>query len=302
VKRARLSPAATLVAAVATLAHAGCGGGSVCANGEAESGEECDDGNQRDDDACSNACQQRDTRDAQLIWTMLANEVPGFFESCTGVGADRVKLVVTGPTPFSLDRDCNESQYIQAVLDAGHYTVVGTLVDSAGTALTKGMARAEFDMPTTPTGTPVQVNIDFPFADFIRTDYTGSWIYRFAWDGKPTCASAQPPVVTRSIRLERGGTPLVGADGMPIDGLTPGDCVDPTSAQIMGIPWGPADLTVVGFDATATPQFRETIHTFVGAGISNPILTYDIDSLRPDAGLPPDGGAGAADAALPDAT
>jgi hypothetical protein len=26
------------------------------------------------------------------------------------------------------------------------------------------MAKAEFDMPETPTGTPVQVDIDFPFA------------------------------------------------------------------------------------------------------------------------------------------
>jgi cysteine-rich repeat protein len=290
---------ASFVAVAAALVHAGCGGGSVCGNGDPESGEECDDGNQRDDDACSNACRQRDTRDAQLIWTMVANEVPGFSESCTGVGAARVKLVVTGPTAVTLDRDCNESQYIQAVLDAGHYSVVGTLVDSAGAALTKGMAKAEFDMPETPSGTPVQVNIDFPFADFLRTDYKGSWIYRFVWDGKTSCASALPPVVTRSVRLERGGTPLADADGVVLDGMTPGDCVDPSSApSIMGIPWGPADLTVVGFDATGTPQFRETFHTFVGAGISNPILTYDVDSLRPDAGVPD---AGAADAApLPD--
>jgi hypothetical protein len=254
----------------------------------------------RDDDACSNACRQRDTRDAQLIWTMIANEVPGFDESCTGVAADRVKLVITGPTPLTLDRDCNEGQFIQTVLEAGHYSVVGTLFDSSGAALTRGMAKAEFDMPASPSGTPVQVNIDFPFADFIRTDYTGSWIYRFAWDGATTCASALPPVVKRTVRLERGGVPLAGTDGVSLDGMVAGDCTDPSSApQVLGVPWGPADLTIVGLDAASMPQFRETFHTFVGAGIFNPILTYDVDSLRPDAGIPD---AGVADAApLPDA-
>ena len=291
----RSSLAAALMAAVTAAAAlvGGCGGGSECGNGVAESGEQCDDGNIRDDDGCSNTCKAQQTRDAQLIWSMVAKELIGFSESCTGVAAATVHLVVTGPVNLTLDKDCNDSQTKLMALDPGHYTVNGTLFDAAHTALTKGGAMAEFDISSAPPGPPVQVTVDFPFADFVRA-YQGNWLYRLKWAGAATCAAAAPPVVNRTIRIERAGVPVMSSDGVTLDGMTPEPCTDPSSApQIKNLPWGPANVIITGLDGASVPRFRQSFPTFLGAGILNPILNYDVASLAPDAGVP--------DAGVPDA-
>ncbi len=44
------------------------------------------------------------------------------------------------------------------------------------------------------------------------------------------------------------------------------------------MPFGPVKLTVNGYSAASTtvPAFTSTIDTFIGAGITNPTITYDI--------------------------
>jgi hypothetical protein len=59
------------------------------------------------------------------------------------------------------------------------------------------------------------------------------------------------------------------------------------------VPFGFATFTLEGRDGTGTPQFAETFDTFVGAGVSNPEIEFDVNSLTPDAGPP--------DASIPDA-
>jgi cysteine-rich repeat protein len=270
-----------------------CGGSSVCGNGVAESGEQCDDGNQRDDDACSNACLQQPTHDAQIIWTMLAHEAEGFSENCSGVAASTVHLVVEGPLPSTRDIECNYSQYMVNALAPGEYTVTGTLLDGAGNPITNGQTRTTFSIAGAPTGTPVQVRLDFPFADFTRTDYTGDWFYTVTWGGVANkCSAATPPVVKTRVRLERDGQVIKSKEGTPVDGSTPVACYEGDAAHapaINHLPWGPADVVITGLDATDTPQFEASFETFVGAGISNPTMIFDVNSLTPDAG-PPDAG------------
>ena len=42
------------------------------------------------------------------------------------------------------------------------------------------------------------------------------------------------------------------------------------------VPFGPATFLVQGFDTTGTNSFRTSFETFVGAGINNPTLTFDV--------------------------
>ena len=64
------------------------------------------------------------------------------------------------------------------------------------------------------------------------------------------------------------------------------------------VPFGRAQLTVSGRDSGGTEWFRGTFETFVGAGVSNPVLTFDVPSTI-DAGVDaPDIDAPAIDAAV----
>ncbi len=292
--------AAALVAAAAAVASAGalgCGGGAVCGDGVAEGGEQCDDGNDREDDACTRACRAQQTLDAQVIWKLASQELPGFEENCTGVKASKIELVIVGPMNITETIDCSFSQYPFTALTPGSYTVTGRLFDSADQLLTKGQAQAGFEI----TNADVQVTLNFPFTDFERTDYRGDWFYRFKWGGAATCATATPAVAMARVRIARAGTPVVDESGTPVDGLVPGPCYDFTEQfahAINDLPWGPAELTVTGLDSGGIAQFEETFPTFIGAGITNPVLEYDVNSLAPDAGGPD---AGVVDAAGPDA-
>jgi len=282
------------------LATVGCGGGAdaECGIGVAEVGEQCDDGNTLDDDGCSSACQQQDTRDVQIVWTMITKAVAGFSETCTGVTAARIHLEIAGPQPSALDFPCDYSQTTVRALAPGNYVVTGTLFDAMDRPLTRGKSKAEFVMPVDPSGPPVQAIVDFAMDDFVRSDYEGDWFYKLSWAGKKKCSAAEPPVVKTSIRLERDGHAIVSGKGVTIDGLSPMDCYEGQHAPAINkLPWGPAQLVVTGLDASGTPQFQETFTTFIGAGILNPALEYDVDSLAPDAGVPDAGPT--TDAALP---
>ena len=72
------------------------------------------------------------------------------------------------------------------------------------------------------------------------------------------------------------------------------------------VPFGQAQIAVSGRDTGGTEWFRGTFDTFVGAGVSNPILTFDVPSVV-DAAVdaptdaPTDAGVDAPDDAAPDA-
>jgi cysteine-rich repeat protein len=302
------------LAVLAILAGAGgCGGGgSACGNNHVDPGEACDDGNGRDDDGCSNACVVQATSDVALQWRILHDVVPGFDESCDGIGATTAKLHLVGPLPGDFEVDCNFSQYKVSAMRAGDYTVTVTLFDAAGMAVTEP-ASTSF----TVADQSLIVPVDIVLADLIdTTPWRGDWFYRFKWNGATTCAAANPPVVNTRIRLDRNGSALLNEAGMAIDGMTPTPCYDfddQFAHAVNKLPFGPVRLYVTGVDAAGQGRFFGTFDTFVGAGIVNPPLVYDVLAPMTDAGVPepeidagmPDGGeadAGASDAAVPDAS
>jgi cysteine-rich repeat protein len=268
------------------VALTGCGG-SVCGNGVPEKGEQCDDGNLVDDDACSNACVAAPTRDTFIHFIpLIATQFPGYSETCGGLDIDEVEVVVTGPASSTQRVDCALGQVVVPRLPAGQYTATARAFDAGGAAMSQGLASTTFTVGNT---FPLEVQLDWPYEDFTR-DYTGTFYFQIFWGGSGTCAGALPPVTRQRVRLERDGHPLAGMTdaGDPINGA-PGDCRDGNAARsqaVVGLPWGPAQITLTGEDAGGEAVFRGTFETFVGADLSNPVMRFEVPSLLPDAGVP----------------
>lgn len=237
----------------------------------------------------------------ELRWRLLTGEFEGFEESCGGVGATHVDLVVEGLTPMASRFACGAGQTLLSSMASGEYVARVTLLavdEAAGieTALTTGSASTQFTWDQRDQ----QVTVEIPLADFDDA-YAGSWYYRVRWAGLETCAAAG--VATYDLRLERDGA-VIGTtttDGIPLDGSARGACEDfteeyPPAAN--GVPWGPAMATVRGYDAEGARIYQATLPTFVGAGANNPEMILDVEgeAPMPDA-APPDA---APDAALPD--
>jgi len=269
---------------LALLALAGCGG-SVCGNGQIESGEQCDDGNTADGDGCSATCRAEATIDTFLHWEFVTDEYPGFTgETCQGVNVSTVQLTLTGPKPMTKSGACSDGQVKLSSLPAGTYRVDGAAFDPAGTTVTRGLSSKSF----TVAGASQDVYLDFSYADLVRP-YTGTYYFKTRWGGAASCATASPPVVKERVRLERGGAPLGGmtGDGVPLDGSSTGPCRDfnDTSQFANGLAWGPASITITGEDGAGTVLYHQTLDTFVGAGIANPTAEIDVASIAPDAGV-----------------
>ena len=106
---------------------------------------------------------------------------------------------------------------------------------------------------------------------------------------------ATPPVVSQRLTLNGaghdGGRDDRASTARSSTARTPQPCypLEASFPQIAkSVPFGPATLTVVGMDGSGAVQFEHTFDTFVGAGISNPTITFDVPP--PDAGIdaPPD--------------
>ena len=278
------------------LAAAGCGG-AVCGDGMIEGGEQCDDGNTAGGDACSPECKALKTVDTFIHFSpFIAKQFPDFpGDSCSGLEVETVEVTVTGPRSVTERSDCLLNQIKIASLPDGNYTATGKAFDRQGAALTRGLAQLQF----TVAGQTQNVDIDWTYEDFLKS-YTGTFYFQLKWGGAAKCAEAAQPVVRQRLRLERNGVPSTAMlpSGEKLDGSNTGACYDGSTAlAAVGIPWGPVRFTVTGEDAGGTALYRKAFDTFVGAGIVNQTITYDVPSLLPDAG-PAD--AGVADARAPD--
>lgn len=293
------SIAAALVAAGLALAPAvvgSCGGGDdpICGDGvhHPELGEQCDDGNDIETDSCRSNCTANIPGATTISWVFNKDAAPMFTnDSCTDVRAINVEVTVTGPATATLSESCALRQVVFQDLPTGMYTIAVKPLDFDGELL--------IDAPvelTTNLGPGTMIEIDVPPERWLRS-YLGTFFFRTQWGGQD-CAAATPPVVQHRLTMIQNGTPLTVTteNGDPFDGSAPGPC-QPFSAEFpqsaLMVPFGVATFTVEGLDSGGTPQFRETFDTFVGAGISNPEIHFDVNSLTPDAGVP--------DAAPPDA-
>lgn len=301
--RILLSGAFAVAASAVWLGATSCGGGGAgdpyCGDGiqQPERGEQCDDGNDIDDDACHNDCTANLPGATRISWLFNGDAAPMFTnDSCTDLGVIRVRVTVTGPTTATTDESCALKQVTFQDLPAGMYTIKVEPLDINDMLLIDAPVET-----TTNLGPGAMVEVVIPPDAWIRS-YKGTFFFRVQWGGAD-CDSAAPPVVQQRLTMTQNGAMVAQSteDGVPLDGSSAGACQPfanefPQSA--LQVPFGAATLTIEGLDGSGTPQFSETFDTFVGAGISNPELHFDVNSLTPDAGVP-DGGT--ADADVPDA-
>lgn len=265
-----------------------CGGGDepLCGDGTVDMGEQCDDGNADELDACR-ACVAYIAPRTVVKWEFNTGAAPGFTtDACSDVGARQVDVALAGPAPETRRVGCSEGRVTFVDLAPGEYTASVTPLDMAGTWLVAAPSTATFPANTAP-GTTQEHTVVVPPEAWSQS-MTGTFFFILRWAGME-CGAAAPPVATQLVTLLRPGGPVtqqanVGSMSYPtyrLDGTQSVPCVPSVLAQAeaaQGVPFGRATLTVSGRDSGGTEWFRGTFDTFVGAGTSNPIYTFDIQS------------------------
>jgi len=274
-----------LAAAASSLVS--CGGSDpVCGDGTVDPGEQCDDGNADEADNCR-VCMAYIAPRTVVKWEFNGMAAPGFSnDGCIDVGASNVQVDLAGPLPSNAKIGCSVRQVVYADLPAGMYTASVTPLDDADGSLVTTAPSVTFAANTTPNTTEEHIVVVPPEA--WARPMTGTFFFILRWAGMP-CAAAAPPVTTQvvTLTLAGGGTPpmanvsSVQYPSYRLDGTQPVGCVPSTlslAEAARAAPFGRAQLTVSGRDSGGTEWFRGTFDTFIGAGVSNPVLTFDVPS------------------------
>jgi hypothetical protein len=228
-----------------------------------------------------------------VTWVFDSYPMLGIAEgdTCTDLGIAQVKVQAVGPETQTMTANCTDRQVVFLGLTPGAYTMNVSPLDASGALLTKAPVTVPANAAETNTTVPVNV----PY-DAWTTAYKGSFYFKITWGGMD-CATAMPVVTTQIVTLSQGGTPLVlkNDTGHKVDGTDPEPCRGGTIAVelVSMVPFGPAKIAIEGKDAGGVVQYTKVFDTFVGAGLSNPTIVYDVpgppDAPMPDA-MPIDGG------------
>ncbi len=203
-------------------------------------------------------------------------------DSCVDFGVNKVRVDAQsdadGTVTTAID-ECGAGQVTFDGLPNGTYTMFVDPEDFVGNTTvmmptTAPVIAGQYQADTTTT-----INVDF--MNWLGGPYTGTFLWRFKWGGQ-SCAMATKPVVTQVVTITQGGvtsTATASPNSQKLDGADPKPCFAyeenfPQSATSM--PFGPASLTVQGLDAASTVVYSSTFDTFIGAGITNPTITYDV--------------------------
>ena len=265
---------------VASGALAACGGSDpVCGDATAEGDEACDDGNTNENDGCTSNCAVAPSTEVHIEWSVASQELDGFNETCPGVGAQHIELTFTGAENRTELVNCTFMNTFVRGLAPGDYQLSARLLDAGGESLVRAPTKVSFRQDASMQAMLV---LDFPFAAFER-DYEGTFFFRVKWDGEESCAG----VAEYAVRLERDGAPLRGTfrgegggdQDVTFDGQTSWPChafAEEFPEALRAVPWGPARITITGSSSSGTTLFEGSFDTFVGAGLSNPEVIFDV--------------------------
>lgn len=203
-------------------------------------------------------------------------------DSCVDFGINKVRVDALSDADgqvVSATDDCGAGQVTFDGLPDGTYTMFVDPQDSAGNTTVMAPASGPAAAGQYQADTTTTINVDY--TSWLGGPYTGTFLWRFKWGGQ-SCAAATAPVVTQVVTITSGGvtsTTTASPNNQKLDGTDPKPCFAyeesfPQSAT--GLPFGPAKLTVQGLNAASAVIYTTTFDTFIGAGITNPTITYDV--------------------------
>ena len=207
-------------------------------------------------------------------------------DSCTDLGVSQVEVDLTDAKGKVTTQkvSCDYAQVTFVGLVAGDYTITMTPLDAGGASL----INAPISGMVTASDQAVETTMYVPW-DAWTQPYTGTFLFRVSWGGQ-SCAAAMPAVQKQALELMIGGNVVAAMtdSGEKLDGMDWVPCralTDEFPQSVTMLPFGPATLVVEGKDAMDNMKFTHSFDVFVGAGISNPTVTYDVPAPAIDAGV-----------------
>ena len=231
-------------------------------------------------DPCANgACDQMSR--TLVKWTFDAYPERGFpMDSCVDFDVVNVKVDVVDSTGTTISRTepCGAAQVAFFGLAEGDYTVFVTPLGSNNDGVTNMPIQGS--VTAGPVGDNREVTINVPWDQWYGM-HTGTFLFRISWGGV-SCDAVMPDAVkNQEVTLTVNGVvqSVVTDDGQMLNGMDKKPCkklTDEFPQSALNVPFGLATLEVKGYDQMNNMRFTKTFDTFVGAGITNPTLTFDV--------------------------
>ncbi|HSD90045.1 MAG TPA: hypothetical protein VLB44_21085 [Kofleriaceae bacterium] len=199
-------------------------------------------------------------------------------DSCVDFGVSKVAVDVVDSAGGvqSLQDDCGTAQVTFWGLAPGDYTVYVTPLDINGNGLVGTPAAGTVTVGQPGDNHETSVNVTW---DQWVGSFTGTFLFRISWGGM-SC-DALPDIKSQTVTLTVNGIVqnIVTDDGQMMNGSDKKPCkklTDEFPQSALGASFGMATLLVEGYDATDNMKYSKQFDTFVGAGITNPTLTFDV--------------------------
>jgi len=232
---------------------------------------------------CASDCPTDDcTLRARTVvkWTFNAYPERSFpMDSCVDFGARKVKVdaVDANGIVTSLTDECGVAQVTFVGLTPGDYTLNMMPLDAAGNPLLG--APVVGAVTAGDIGDDREITINVPW-DAWPGMYTGTFLFRISWGGH-SCELALPEIKSQVLTLTVNGVVqnITTDDGQALNGVDKKPCkrlTDQFPQSALNAAYGPATFLIEGYDETDNMKFSKQFDTFVGAGITNPTLTFDI--------------------------
>jgi len=258
-----------------------CSDDPFCGDGELNNPEEqCDDGNQDDTDFCLSTCKARMLSRLFVKWQFNSDPDLGFSgDSCIEMGASTVEVELTGgPEPVDIiTENCSSFQAAFVDIPAADYTIKIRVYDRDEIAISSEVSE-EYMFG----GGNSTVELVVP-AEAWNGTYVGDFFFRVSWAGAD-CGDALPVLTDQRLTLVVDGNTIFTTTegGASLDGSSSLTCV-PLTVELpqvaRDVPFGPAQFKVEGLDDMGVIIYEEIFDTFVGAGVSNPVLIFDVDPI-----------------------
>ncbi len=217
-------------------------------------------------------------------WTFNAYPDRGFpMDSCVdfGVAKVRVDVVDVNNVVTTLQEDCGAAQVTFTGLAPGDYHVYVMPLDAGGAPIITWPVEGTVTAGTREV--PQEVTVNVPWESWPGT-HTGTFLFRISWGGL-SCDEVTPAaVMDQTLTLIVNGVvqDIATDDGQMLNGMDKKPCKklsDNFPQSALNVPFGPATLLVEGWDATEQMMFSKQFDTFVGAGITNPTLMFDVPTM-----------------------